>query len=80
MKDFILQEKTTALEGCNHANRHTCENNRKVCHSVLVSHDEITPNRSFKGLIGTLPSGLEGRAKITKIKCSYRKSIGHHSL
>ncbi len=59
MKDSIVQEKSTVLEGCNHANRHTCENNRKVCHYVLISHYEITSNRSFKGLVGESPSGLK---------------------
>ncbi|WP_375639238.1 hypothetical protein [Bartonella sp. MF74HXZ] len=50
-----MQKKATVLEGCDHENRHAYENNRKVCHYVLVSHYEIAPNRSFKGLIGESP-------------------------
>ncbi len=51
---FHRAKKATMLEGCNHANRYTCENNRKVCHSVFL-HYEMTPNRSFKGLRGESP-------------------------
>ncbi|WP_158305292.1 hypothetical protein [Bartonella tribocorum] len=50
-----MQKKATVLDGGNHANSYDYENNRKVCHYVLVSHYEIIPNRSFKGLIGESP-------------------------
>lgn len=55
LKDSVVQEKATVLEGYNHANCHAYENNRKVFHYVLVSHYEMTPYRFFKGLIGESP-------------------------
>jgi type III restriction enzyme len=50
--DTVLAKSKAASKWCQHATNHSKESDGKPWHYVLIPHNEITSNKSFKGLVG----------------------------